>query len=335
MRRLPLPSLFACLCLGASVADAQVEFKREADAIRVSIAGEWLGDYRITGGAKPFLAPLRAPGGVPVTRDVDPVANASDHPHHTSLWYAHGAVNGRDFWRDVPGTGRAALAEVLEVSPGATVGTIRTRQTLLDADGKTVATDERTLRVYGRTDRRVLDYEITWIASHGPLHLGATKEGAFGVRVADSMRADGPGGGPGKLVNDAGLANGDVVRHRARWVAFSGPVGDAVFGLAVLDHPKNPHHPTWWLAREYGLIAANPFGGHELADAPEADCELRVAPGERVTFRYRVIVHRGPTADAGIEAEWEQFAATAPVSDATLAARGVGKAGDAAAGAQR
>ena len=32
------------------------------------------------------------------------------------------------------------------------------------------------------------------------------------------------------------------------------------YGVAVLDDPRNPLHPTRWHVRAYGLLAANPFG---------------------------------------------------------------------------
>ena len=36
------------------------------------------------------------------------------------------------------------------------------------------------------------------------------------------------------------------------------------YGVAIFDHPKNLHHPTWWHARDYGLFAANPLGWHDF-----------------------------------------------------------------------
>ena len=64
--------------------------------------------------------------------------------------------------------------------------------------------------------------------------------------------------------------------------------------VAIFDHPRNPHYPTHWHVRGYGLFSANPFG---LADYRQ---RLRArtatgpcAAGERATFRYRVLWHAG------------------------------------------
>lgn len=309
MVRLPL-SLLATLLCGVAAARAGVEIARDGGAFRITVGGEWFGDYRIENGRKPILYPLRAAGGVPLTCLAAENGANEDHPHHESFWYAHGDVNGHDFWRQIPGTGRAVVAEVLEAASGKESGVIRTRQNLVAADGRTVATDERTLRVFARTDCRMLDYEVTWIASHGPLHLGATKESAMALRVAESLRVD-PAGG--SLVNSEGHRNGEVARHRARWADYHGTIGGKTYGIALLDHPDNPLSPTWWLAREYGLLAASPFGGHELGDASVAKSELRLAAGERVTFRYRIILHEGDERAADIAGSFAEYAKSGAV----------------------
>lgn len=303
----------------ATAAPRPVDFERRGDTFRLTIAGEWLGDYRLSGSSKPFLAPLLGPGGVPLTRDWPLAAGSSDHPHHESLWYGHGAVNGEDFWRGGPNRGRAELAEVLEarVEPDAVV--IRTRHRLLGTDRREIATDERLLRVHARRDCRVLDYEVTWCATSGPLTLGATKESALGIRVAESMRADRPPASAsplpgGEFVNSAGLRNELVRSSRATWVDYHGPVGGQTMGIALLDHPTNPLHPPWWLCREYGLLAATPFGGHELGNQPVADSELRLEAGARVTFRYRIVLHAGDEKAADIAGMFEAYAREGPTA---------------------
>ena len=38
-------------------------------------------------------------------------------------------------------------------------------------------------------------------------------------------------------------------------------------GIAVFDHPENLRAPTYWHARAYGLLAANPFGVKLIREA--------------------------------------------------------------------
>ena len=35
-----------------------------------------------------------------------------DHPHHRSLWFAHGAVNGQDFWSEQKAFGKTVHEEL-------------------------------------------------------------------------------------------------------------------------------------------------------------------------------------------------------------------------------
>ena len=64
-------------------------------------------------------------------------------------------------------------------------------------------------------------------------------------------------------------------------------------GMAIFDHPSNPRHPTWWHARYYGLVAANPFGIHDFEKQPDGTGDLTIPAGKSVTFRYRFLFHEG------------------------------------------
>jgi len=77
----------------------------------------------------------------------------------------------------------------------------------------------------------------------------------------------------------------------SHWMDYYGPVGDEVAGFAIFDHPQNFRYPTTWHVRGYGLFAPNCWmfkPDHHLSD------------GESMTFRWRVIVHTGDTAQADI-----------------------------------
>src|SRR5262245_47469466 len=52
---------------------------------------------------KPFLHPILTASGEVVTRGwpVEPLpSDSNDHVWHRGLWYAHGDINGVDFWRE-------------------------------------------------------------------------------------------------------------------------------------------------------------------------------------------------------------------------------------------
>jgi hypothetical protein len=52
--------------------------------------------------------------------------------------------------------------------------------------------------------------------------------------------------------------------------------------------------------RTYGLLGANPFGLHDFPGGKGKDGSYTLAPGETMTLRYRVLLHRGDEKSARI-----------------------------------
>jgi hypothetical protein len=233
-----------------------------------------------------------------------------DHPHHRSLWFAHGAINGYDFWSEEKAFGKTVHDDFLEVKSGAKAGVIRERNKWVAADGTVVCTDERALRFYNpsRPSERLMDFEITLIASNGALTFGDTKEGTMAVRLAETMRLKG-NVGKGHIVNSAGVRDGQTWGKRADWCDYYGLVEGKTVGLAIFDHPQNPRHPTWWHVRDYGLFAANPFGQHDFESLPDKTAGNLVVPaGKSVTFRYRFYLHEGDDQQAKVAEKYKEYA---------------------------
>jgi hypothetical protein len=232
-----------------------------------------------------------------------------DHPHHRSLWFTHGSVNGRDFWSEEKDFGKIVHDGFTEVASGKDSGVIRSRDKWVAADGTLVCTDDRTFRIFApkKESERIFDYEITLHASQGELRFGDTKEGTMGVRLAETMRLKGKVG-HGHIVNSAGQHDDDTWGKRADWCDYYGPVDGKVVGIAIFDHPHNPRHPTWWHVRDYGLFAANPFGQHDfekLSDKKAGD--LVVPAGQSITFRYRFYLHRGDETEAQVARKYKEY----------------------------
>ena len=64
--------------------------------------------------------------------------------------------------------------------------------------------------------------------------------------------------------------------------------------MTLMCHPKN-FRPSWMHARDYGFIAANPFG--RKAFTGREPSRVVVAPGEKVRLRYGVLIHEGTLDD--------------------------------------
>jgi hypothetical protein len=296
----------------AAAAKQGVQITRLADRLRVEIDGQLFTEYFFKDVPRPYCYPLIGPGGAAMTRDW-PMKNSPgeehDHPHHRSLWFAHGSMNGHDFWSEEKNFGKTVHEDFLDIRSSPEAGVIRESNKWVTAEGTVVCTDERTLRFYnpGLTNERMMDFEITLFASNGELTFGDTKEGTMAVRLAETMRLKGKVG-QGHIVSSAGVRDGQTWGKRADWCDYYGPVGGKTVGLAIFDHPQNPRHPTWWHVRDYGLFAANPFGQHDFESLPDKTAgNLIVLAGKSVTFRYRFYLHEGDDQPAKVAEKYKQY----------------------------
>lgn len=243
-----------------------------ADVLELRLDGRLVGLYHHGPElARPYLAPLLDAAGRKVTCDPGP----SDHPHHRGVWIGHRDVGGVDHWTEFAGHGRI-------VHRGFTLerATVTEELEWLDGHGRAALHERRVIRVHAGP---LLDWEVRLTAPEA-VTLGANKDASLAaVRVAPSMTA---------IENAAGRRGETACWGRqAEWCGASGPE----LGLAVLDHPANPRHPAPWHVRAYGLLAPNPFL-HE---------PLRLAAGDQVTFRYRLVVH---AAGAAVAARYREYA---------------------------
>ncbi|MGC8638428.1 MAG: PmoA family protein [Isosphaeraceae bacterium] len=256
-------------------------------------------EYRTDQGAKPFLFPLIGPTGASYTRTF-PMARIAgedhDHPHQRSFWFTHGKVNGVDFWSEEKGHGTIKETSRQTMVSGPLLARLRTTDDWIAPDGKKVCSDDRVLTFTHSESARIVDFEITIKADHGPVVFGDTKEGMFGLRIASSMDVNRKKGG--KITNAEGLTDERAWGKASPWVDYTGPVAGKTVGIAILNHPRSFRYPTTWHVRTYGLFAANPFGWHDFGLGKSG--EYTLGAGESLWFGYRVILHTGETTSARI-----------------------------------
>lgn len=292
--------------------NAQVKITRGTDRISVEIDGKPYTEYFLSAdGNKPYVYPLRTASGVLVTRHypMEEVAGEThDHPHHRGMFFAHGDVNGINFWATEPSIkaankGSMVLKKVIEAKGGAKSGTIKAVFDGLDPDGKPMMTETRTLTFHSGSELRVIDFDIR-IEALRQLKFGDTKEGTFGIRLATALSE----ARSGRMVNAEGeQTEKNVWGKRSPWVDYFGPLDGKIVGVAIMDHPSNPRHPTYWHARAYGLFAANIFGVRDFTGDKTKDGSLTIDAGKPVTFRYRVVVHPGDFQSANIASLYQQY----------------------------
>lgn len=259
----------------------------------------------------PALYPLHAPDGTPITRGFpfEELPNeARDHPHHQSFWFAHGSVNGHDFWHGAEN--RVSVKRSSGAVSGGTV--VLGFEADWIAGEQHVCTESRSMIFTGHGDARFIDVTIELSSDEHDLVFGDTKEGSFALRVRPELRLKGDVAA-GSIRNSEGDEDGACWGRRATWVEYSGLVDGAPQSVAIFAHPSGPNHPTWWHARDYGLFAANPFGKHDFEGGePEP---YTVPRGESLTLRYLVVLRSTEVDAERLAADYDGWLAVTDASD--------------------
>ncbi len=316
------------IVVAAAAAAALARVQAPADAVEL-IVHDTSVDVRVGGRpfttfyfdpsvAKPYFHPLRSAQGTIVTRGfpVDETIPGEDHdePHQRPMYFGHGDINGFDFWGEaaypkwsdhgMSTFGRTVFRSLDEASGGADGGTLQATFDLVAPTG-TLGREVQRYRFSGNEDTRIVDCQFSIVATDRPLVMGDTKEGTFAIRVVKAL--DSP---PGHMVN-AEHASGEknVWGKQSTWVDYYGRVGNEDVGVAVLDYPGNLRSPTYWHARAYGLLAANPFGISYFARNRRQRGTYTIPVGSSLVLRYRVVIHHGDPDHAGIAEAYRSFAA--------------------------
>ncbi|MBX3177609.1 MAG: PmoA family protein [Candidatus Hydrogenedentes bacterium] len=259
-----------------------------------------------------YIHPLYGLDGEVLTQDFP-----DDHYHHRGVFWG---------WPDTQWQGRRVDTWGLDGARQATVSCAPGEATSARAsfsgenvwvfdegEDYPIASERYAVVVHAATDTgRALDVTLTWTnLTDAPIYVrGAVTDdkgyGGFNFRP-DKTRA------PMHFTSALGAHAEDVFDVASPWVDVSyatAPGAETLSGVAIFQHPENPGYPyDWWLLRHYGFL------GHSWpGNAPYA-----LKPGEAVTVRYRLYIHRGDAAAGKVA---EAFAAY--VKDVARADRSVG-----------
>ncbi|WP_431280460.1 PmoA family protein [Leifsonia poae] len=241
---------------------------------------------------RPYVHPLRTVGGIDVT-DFRP----ADHRWHHGLSLAVPSVGPSNLWgggswdraaggyvdRHDHGSIRtdSATADALD-------GRISSHLSWLDAEGLTVADEERTLNVAEAGGGWTLDW-TSHVRSLTDLRLGSP--GAYGrvgagygglfLRAAPAFR-----GSRARTDRSSLVPADDLLGVTARWLALTRPDGAATVVLGT------PQDATWFVrSEEYPGFGPAPFFSRETV----------LAPGEHLEFAVRLWVVDGEPSSREIE----------------------------------
>ncbi|MDR2172047.1 MAG: PmoA family protein [Planctomycetaceae bacterium] len=302
----------------------------------------------------PIIYPIYGDDGKLMTRGF-PMNNhnaiSKDHVHHRSFWFSHGRVNDTDFWltdKKLKNIGKIAHKKFLEAKIEGNTAIIVTENDWVNQRGEVICSDVRAFD-FGITSlgNRYIDFAITVTAKMDEVIFYDTKEGTFGVRVADFLAVDiaraaakkkmnkeaknkknsiinYPANYPASyIVNAEGKFNEEAWGKRSAWVDYVGQFEkDAdTTGIAILNHPASFRYPTYWHVRTYGLFAANPFCEREFGIRKKSEQNnskhnnnnnndsgnFVMKKNESFTLFYRIIFHNNDTKKAAIADEFKNY----------------------------
>ncbi len=272
-----------------------VELAKKENTVAVKIGG---GDFTTLhfekSQPKPYFSPVLAADGAQISRPLD---NPEDHPHHKGIWCSIDEVNGIPFWAE---KGKIENQSV-DLAPAAgNPARIKLVNHWLGTDGKPLIVETTEVSIFAN---RLIAYDIRFTAADKPVTFGDTKEGMFGIRVADSLREK----AGGKIVNaDGRRGHAECWGQESKWVDYCGDVGGKSYGVTLIDHPRN-FRKSRFHVRDYGLFTVSPFGQSAYTNGKLPPDPLVLEPGKSVRLRYGLFVHNGDTEQAEVLAVYEYY----------------------------
>lgn len=239
---------------------------------------------------KPHFHPLALASGAVLTADAP-----ADHRWHHGLWWSWKLLNDVNFWEHERGTGQSAGRTHSELLRAATqpdgAAQVQLRVEYGPIAGPAWLSEQRELRISALQPDG--SYHIDWDSRfraltecqfdrtpppgepNGVAHGGYA---GLSLRLAQWQQR-------GSVTEHGTVAWNEAARARpvAHAMAMNGGVGAQPASLAILSHPDNPRSPAHW----YAVRTANMTF---FTPAILMPAKLRLAVGEELRLRYRVLV---------------------------------------------
>jgi hypothetical protein len=217
----------------------------------------------------------------------DPADHAAFHP---GLWLAFGDLSEADSWRN-----KAPVEHEEFVRPpsgGEGHGSFTVRNVYRAGPGGPLLCREFvSVAIVVRPSSYLIVLRSEFTPAGLDLEFGDQEEMGLGVRVATSLSVK----NGGQLLDAEGNRDERGVRGKASdWCDYSGKVDGRWAGITLMPDPAN-FRKSWWHARDYGLLVANPFGRKGLTKGTES--RVVVKPGESIGLGFGVDLHASPLAE--------------------------------------
>jgi len=271
-----------------------VGFKYVPTGLQITIGGKPFASY-YTGTSKtprPYFANVKTPSGVQVSRNHPPIEgkDSMDHDtYHPGIWLTFAGINGNDYWRLKKKTEHEMF--ISKPQGGAGKGTFTVSNFYLDSkdsSGNRIAHEICRYTILVRPSYYILIYDSTISSDESDLVFGDDQEYGLGIRVATPIEER----HGGQILNADGLTGAEDMYGKASdWCDYSGVIDDKLVGMTVMPDPKN-FRRSWFHTRDYGLIAANPFGREKVAGGERS--EVLIKKGEKFHLGFGVAIYSAP-----------------------------------------
>lgn len=283
-----LLTIIACLATAkASFADHSISFELKETRVVISVDGKLLAVYvwQDPNILRPYFAHLRAPDGTQVTRNLPPMAgDANDHSTmHPGLWLGFGDISGADFWRN---KGHVEVQFVEQPTASGSTGGFAVRNDYRSMD-KSICSELCRIRISVLPSGYLINWDSRF-SGDDDFSFGDQEEMGLGVRMATPLTVK----SGGQITNSQGLENEKQVWGQpSDWCDYGGTINGRRIGIMLMPDPQN-FRRSWFHARDYGLLVANPFGANAFTKG--ATSKVPVKAGDTFRLRFGVLVHSGP-----------------------------------------
>jgi len=290
-RRVRLETGGLCAAASAAAKSGEVGFQFRPGRLLISIDGKDFAAYIYSNPEipRPYFAHVKTPSGIQATRNHPPIPDKDDTDHstfHPGIWLAFGDINGNDYWR----LGAKVEHEMFVGEPegGSGRGRFTVRNYYLDAEDKRMVLEVCKYTILARGGYYMIIYDSTFSSEKTDFTFGDQEEFGLGIRVNTPI-AERYGG---RIVNADGLEGAKKAWGKASdWCDYHGVIDETLIGMTIMPDPRN-FRRSWYHARNYGFIAANPFGRKAMKQGPES--KVVVKKGEKFHLGYGVSIYSAP-----------------------------------------
>lgn len=272
----------------------EVSATKVGNRIDVTIGEQFFTSYRFQPDEKyPFFFPVNGPvSGAGVTS-----MRNGQYPHHSSLFFGCDRVNGGNYWQEGLERGRI-------ISVGARI---------VEAKGERVVIEDECLWKRPDAEAPIMDRRKIIISAPSPelyqldfdiememlidVTIQKTNHSLFSARVDPDLTVK-----RGVMINSEGKqGEKGTFGVGAAWIDCYGERKTGKEGIAIMQHPSNRWYPSPWFTRDYGFMSPTPMYWSENGKTTD------LKKGEKIALRYRVLIHKGDSQEAGIATLFEQY----------------------------